>query len=60
MSKNDIAVRYRTAGGAIVTVYGSHFAYLAECGGCRERSHLSRDHKRWAQTHAARCTALPR
>ncbi|WP_327384451.1 hypothetical protein [Streptomyces sp. NBC_01207] len=59
MSSNDIAVRYRTAGGAIVTVYGRICVYRAECGGCRERS-ASFDSKRWAQNHAACCMALPR
>lgn len=59
MSSNDIAVRYRTAGGAIVTVYGRICVYRAECGGCRERSN-SFDSKRWAQNHAAHCMALPR
>ncbi|MFF4644703.1 hypothetical protein [Streptomyces sp. NPDC001389] len=59
MSKNDIAVQYRTAGGAIATVYGRYYEYRAECGGCREWT-LRGDLKRWAQHHAARCLALPR
>ncbi|MFD3465034.1 hypothetical protein ACFWWM_01425 [Streptomyces sp. NPDC058682] len=59
MPSNDINVRYRTAGGATVTVYGRICAYRAECGGCRERS-VSLDSKHWAQNHATHCMALPR
>ncbi|MGW6839641.1 hypothetical protein [Streptomyces sp. NPDC054958] len=59
MPSNNIAVRYRTAGGAIVTVYGRITAYRAECGDCREVSN-SFDSKHWAQNHATHCLALPR
>ncbi|RSS84731.1 hypothetical protein [Streptomyces sp. WAC05950] len=59
MSNNDVAVQYRTAGGAIVTVYGRGFEYRAECAGCSNWT-LSGNLKSWAQRHAQRCLALPR
>ncbi|MFJ6778409.1 hypothetical protein [Streptomyces yangpuensis] len=59
MTSNDIAAQYRSAGGAIVTVYGRGFEYRAECSGCSTWT-LSGNLKRWAQNHAQRCLALPR
>lgn len=59
MSDNDISARFRTLGGATVTVHGRHFEHRAECDACGEwtfRGNL----KRWAQDHAHKCNALPR
>ncbi|MER6782635.1 MULTISPECIES: hypothetical protein [unclassified Streptomyces] len=50
-------VRYRSQGGAIVTVD----SFKAYCDGCGDTNYRAENERlKWAQTHADKCRALPR
>lgn len=66
-------IRFRTAGGAVVTVAADHeeglfkYRFVARCGGCGESEYQDgsdyefalRWPKKWADKHAMGCRALP-